>query len=113
LQYLIKKYLTQKITVDMVEEAKEFYFLHGEPFNYSGWMRIATVLRGNLPVRIRAVPEGTVVPNSNALVTIESTDPESFWVVSWLETVLVRLWYPITVCTNSYQLKKVIDHYFD
>ena len=38
-----------------------------------------------LPVRIRAVPEGSVVPTHQALMTIESTDPAAFWVPSYLE----------------------------
>ena len=50
---------------------------------------------------IRAVPEGTVVPTHNALMTIESTDPGSFWLPSYLETALLRVWYPITVATLS------------
>ncbi len=60
---------------------------------------------------IRAVPEGSVVPTHNALMTVESTDPEAFWVVSWLETMLVRLWYPITVATQSWHVKQTILRY--
>jgi nicotinamide phosphoribosyltransferase len=113
LQYYVNKYLTTRVTTEMVEEAKQFYAAHGEPFNYDGWMRIATVLGGKLPVRIRAVPEGTVVKTSNILVSIESTDPETFWVASWLETMLVRLWYPINVATLSYYTRKVFERFFD
>src|SRR5277367_430588 len=78
LQYIINEYLTHRFTVEEVEEAKIFLEMHGEPFNYEGWMYIAKDLDGKLPVRIRAVPEGTVVPTHNALVTIESTDPKVF-----------------------------------
>ena len=94
--------------VEEVEEAKEFFTAHGEPFNYEGWMYIAKDLGGKLPVRIRAVPEGTVVPTHNALVTIESTDPKVFWIVSWLETMLLRVWYPINVATRSRTIKGII-----
>lgn len=108
LQYIIKKYLTHRVTVAEVEEAKEFWEAHGEPFNYEGWMYIATKLKGKLPVRIRAVPEGSVIPTHNVLVTIESTDPEVFWVVSWIETMLLRVWYPINVATRSHKIKQII-----
>jgi nicotinamide phosphoribosyltransferase len=108
LQYYLKKYLTHRVTVEEVEEAKEFFELHGEPFNYDGWMYIATQLEGKLPVRIRAVPEGTVVPTHNILVSIESTDPKVFWVVSWVETMLLRVWYPINVATRSHKIKQII-----
>ena len=103
LQYLLKRYLSTPITLSMVEEAKAFFEAHGEPFPYEGWMYIVTNLGGRLPIRIRAVPEGTVVPTGNALMTIESTDEIVPWVVSWLETMLLRgIWYPTTVATKSY-----------
>jgi len=113
LQYLLKEYLTRRIEPWMVDEAKEFFATHGEPFNAAGWSLIAEELQGRLPVRIRAVPEGSVVPVHNALVTIESTDPRLFWVVGWLETQLMRVWYPITVATLSWHLRRVIQSYLD
>lgn len=108
LQYYLKKYLTHRVTVEEVEEAKEFFEAHGEPFNYEGWMYIAKDLGGKLPVRIRAVPEGSVVPTHNVLVSIESTDPKVFWVVSWIETMLLRVWYPINVATRSHKIRQII-----
>jgi nicotinamide phosphoribosyltransferase len=108
LQYYLKEYLSHRVTVEEVEQAKELYAAHGEPFNYEGWMYIAKDLKGKLPVRIRAVPEGKVIPTHNILVSIESTDPKVFWVVSWLETMLLRIWYPITVATRSHLIKQII-----
>lgn len=108
LQYYLKKYLTHRVTMAEVEEARIFFTAHGEPFNYEGWKYIATELKGKLPVRIRAVPEGMVVPTHNILVSIESTDPKVFWVVSWIETMLLRVWYPINVATRSHKIKQII-----
>lgn len=108
LQYLLEEYLTQPVTMGDVAEADAFLTSHGEPFNRAGWERIVNKFGGYMPVRIRAVPEGTVVPMRNVLMTVESTDPETFWIVSWLETQLCRLWYPITVATRSWNLKKLI-----
>lgn len=103
LQYLLKEYLTKPIRYADVCEARDFFADHGLPFNSAGWHRVVDL--GHLPIRIRAVPEGTIVPNRNVLMTIESTDPKTFWVVNWLETMLVRLWYPITVATRSWYVK--------
>lgn len=108
LQYYLKKYLSHRVTVEEVEEAKEFFEAHGEPFNYEGWLYIAKELGGKLPVRIRAVPEGSVIPTHNVLVSIESTDPKVFWVVSWIETMLLRVWYPINVATRSRKIRGII-----
>jgi nicotinamide phosphoribosyltransferase len=74
-------------------------------------MYIATQLQGKLPVRIKAVAEGTIVPTHNVLMTIESTDETVAWVVNWLETALVRTWYPISVATLSRECAKAIMPY--
>lgn len=108
LQYILKRYLSQPIEPWMVEEANTLLTTHGLPFNYEGWQYIAEDLKGRLPVRIKAVPEGSVIPVHNVLMTVESTDPKVFWLASWLETLLMRVWYPITVATKSWHLKQRI-----
>lgn len=109
----ILKTLEQGITKEDVEEAKAFLTAHGEPFNYEGWMHIVEKHGGKLPLKIRAVPEGTIVPTHNVLATVESTDPECFWIVSWFETMLLRVWYPITVATQSWHIKQIIKGYLE
>ena len=111
LQYLLKEYLSKPVTMENVEEAKEIAALHGVPFNYDGWKYIVEQLGGKIPVRIRAVPEGTKVPNQNVLMTCESTDPNVPWITTYIETLLMRTWYPITVCTQSYTIKQLILKY--
>jgi nicotinamide phosphoribosyltransferase len=111
LQYILKEYLSKPITMEMVEEAKTFFEAHGEPFPYDGWKYIATDLKGKLPILIRAAKEGAVIPTHNVLMTVESTDPRVFWVVTWVETMLMRVWYPTTVATQSWHIKKIIHQY--
>jgi nicotinamide phosphoribosyltransferase len=110
LQYFLLHYLTRPITKAHVEEAERFFVAHGEPFNRAGWDYLVERYGGRFPVRIRAVPEGTVVPTSNVLFDIELTapDPRVFWVVSWLETLLVQVWYPTTVASLSFYCKRQI-----
>ena len=109
LQAFIKEYLLEPITQADIDVAEELLTLHGEPFNRSGWQYILDKHRGYLPVVIRAVPEGSVVPVRNVLATIENTDPECFWLTTWLETALLRaVWYGTTVATQSYTIKQVI-----
>lgn len=40
---------------------------------------------GHLPIEIKAVPEGSVIPRGNVLFTVESTDPECYWLTNWVE----------------------------
>jgi len=111
LQYFLKEYLSTPVTMDMIDEAEELFALHfGDKtlFNRAGWEYIVNKHGGKLPVRIRAVPEGTVVPTLNVLMTVENTDPECYWLTNYLETLLSQTWYPSTVATNSREMKKLI-----
>jgi nicotinamide phosphoribosyltransferase len=109
LQAYIKEYLTTPITKADVDEAAKFLAAHGEPFPLAGWMRVVEQHNGYLPIRISAVAEGTPVPVGNILASIESTDPQIPWIVSWMETQILRaIWYPTTVATRSLYCKKVI-----
>ena len=109
LQAFIKKYLTVCVTHADVDEAKEMWTAHGLPFNEAGWRYVVDVHGGRLPVKINALPEGSRVPVGVPLVTIENTDPECFWLTTWLETALLRaIWYPTTVATVSSSIRDVI-----
>lgn len=108
LQYLLGRYLTRRVTRENVEEARALIEAHGEPFPYKGWRRVVDVHGGRIPLEIRAVPEGTVVPIHNVLMSATNTDPELPWLVGWFETMLMRVWYPTTVCTQSYHLRGII-----
>lgn len=46
---------------------------------------------GHLPIEIKAVPEGSVIPRGNVLFTVESTDPECYWLTNWVEVSLFCL----------------------
>lgn len=113
LQYTLKAYLVGKVfTKEDVDEARMFAHAHfgtDEVFNYVGWTRLLEKHGGKLPLRIRAVPEGMVIPVKNVLMTIENTDPEFPWLTNWAETILLRgTWYPITVGTLSWHIKQEI-----
>ncbi|AKH17525.1 nicotinate phosphoribosyltransferase [Deinococcus soli (ex Cha et al. 2016)] len=108
LQYILDRYLTTRVTADMVEEARALIEAHGEPFPFDGWMRVVNVHGGKLPLEVRAVPEGTLVPIHNVLLSCTNTDPELPWLVGWFETMLMRVWYPTTVATQSWHIREII-----
>lgn len=114
LQMFLKRYLVKPISHDDIDEAKAIYSLHGVPFNEEGWRYIVENHQGRLPLRIQALPEGTVLPIHNALVQVVNTDPKCAWLTSFIETALLRaVWYPTTVATQSFHCKKIIHQYMD
>lgn len=112
LQYYLQEYLAGKFfSYDDIFFAEHFcqkHFGRDDLFNRKGWQHIWWEHGGKLPVSIKAVPEGTVVPTSNVLMTIENTDPEVPWLTNFLETLLVQVWYPMTVATLSREMKRLI-----
>ncbi len=113
LQYYLMKYLSKPISLEDINEAHELVCAHGLPFSRENWEYILEEHNGYLPVRIRSVKEGTVVNGSNVLVTIESTDEKAAWIVGYLETLIMKVWYPTTVCSLSYEILKTIDNFME
>jgi len=111
LQYYLKKFLAKKITQENLEETQALCKAHGVPFNKAGWQHIVTFHSGRLPVVIRALPEGTVVRPKEVIMTIENTDPHCAWLTSFLETLLLKVWYPTTVASKSRMVRKLIEHH--
>jgi len=109
LQAFIKEYLSRPITQQDIDEAELVITAHGLTFNRTGWERLLEKHGGYLPLRIEAVPEGSIVPVSNVVCQIVNTDPEFYWLPSYIETALLRaIWYPSTVASISYYCKTII-----
>ncbi len=117
LQYFLKTYLEgQAFSRADVDAAANFLpqvFGRDDVFDRSNFDYILEKHEGRLPVKIKAVPEGTTVPVGNVLMTIENTDPTCFWLTNFLETLLVQVWYPCTVATISKEVRKVIETYYE
>ena len=105
LQMLLKE-LTVPITKGMIKEAKTYFELHMATFDEDRWYHIVNEHDGRLPLTIWAVPEGTVCKAGDPLIVVENTDPKCFWLTNYVETLLVQVWAPTTVATNSYHMKK-------
>eukprot|EP01060_Flectonema_neradi_P006721 TRINITY_DN145_c2_g1_i2.p1 TRINITY_DN145_c2_g1~~TRINITY_DN145_c2_g1_i2.p1 ORF type:complete len:473 (+),score=130.05 TRINITY_DN145_c2_g1_i2:78-1496(+) len=113
LQYMMMKHLAGvRVTKEKIDEAEELCKAHfagnTATFNRAGWEYIVEKHGGKLPIVIKAIPEGTVVDVKNCLMTIENTDEKCFWLTNYIETLLVQVWYPMTVATHSRACKKEI-----
>lgn len=109
LQMFLKRYLAQPVTRAHVEEAEELVAAHGLPFNRTGWEALIDRHGGFLPLTIEALPEGMVAPAGTPLVQLRNTDPDFFWLPTFIETALLRaVWYPSTVATVSWHVRRMI-----
>jgi nicotinamide phosphoribosyltransferase len=117
LQYLIKEYLEGVVvTQEGIEWGDKLALAHfGTPdmFNRGMWEHILNKHGGKLPVRIKAVPEGSVIPIDNVMMTIENLDPECYALTNHLETLLCHVWASSTCATLSREVKKMFKVYLD
>lgn len=110
-QYMVAAFLEGIVcTPRQVERDAAFFAPHffGDQtiHNRAGWDLIANEHGGRLPLRICAVPEGSVVRTRNVLMTFENLDPRLPWLTNYFETIGLHPWYPTTVATGSYHMKK-------
>ncbi len=116
LQYILKKYLEGPVvSQEKIDEADRLISSHiGEDiFNRAGWEYILDKHEGRLPIEIKAVSEGTPVDVGNVLMTAVNTDKKSYWLVNYLESLLLQVWYPSTVATLSAEVRKLANFYLE
>ncbi len=67
---------------------------------------------GYLPIKIKALPEGSHVPYGVPVLTIVNTDPKFFWLVNYLESVMsAELWKASTSATTAHAYwKRFVQH---
>jgi nicotinamide phosphoribosyltransferase len=67
---------------------------------------------GYLPLEVKTLPEGTLVPFRVPMLTIENTDDRFFWLTNYLETLLSTLmWKPSTTASIARVYRQVLDKY--
>lgn len=67
---------------------------------------------GYLPLTIKALPEGTLVPLRVPMLTIQNTDPRFYWLTNYIETLAsCELWQPCTSATIAHEYRKILDKY--
>lgn len=107
LQAIIMNNFLEPITLDDINEAEmqsESTFGTKKYFNRDVWEKVLKL--GYLPIKIKSLPEGMEVPEGTPLFTIESTESWFATTVNALETLLMQVWYPTTIATNSLYIKK-------
>lgn len=67
---------------------------------------------GYLPLKIQALPEGTLVPLRVPMLTIQNTDPRFYWLTNYIETLAsCELWQSSTSATIAHEYRKILNKY--
>ena len=118
LQYFIKSYLIEEWSVFFESDKKAAVANHqrilSAMLGYPVDVRYLEDLHdlGYLPLRIKALPEGTLVPYQVPAMTIVNTKPGFQWLTNMIETVMSCENWPIqTSATTSFAYLKVFQEY--
>jgi nicotinamide phosphoribosyltransferase len=69
---------------------------------------------GYLPILVKAIPEGNLVPIKVPVLTICNTHPDFYWVTNYLETIISNLlWKPMTSATIAREYRKVLQSWME
>lgn len=120
LQYFIKEYLLDYFNENFFAQPKEKVMqayqrriatsLGADLPSYEHIGRLHDL--GYLPVEIKALPEGSLVPMKVPCLTIVNTLPEFYWLTNFLETLLsTSTWQACTSATIAYEYRKLLNKY--
>lgn len=69
---------------------------------------------GYLPIEIKALPEGTMVPIGTPMIEISNTHPDFAWCTNFIETLMLsELWYTMCVATTSKEYRDIANKWFE
>lgn len=113
LQHLVKKYLLGKFQKEFFDKPWEEvedeykYAIHTDTEHIKALHDLQY-----LPIKIKALPEGSRCPIRVPCMTIRNTLPEFFWLTNYLETLIsCQLWQPITSATLAAEYWKILSKY--
>jgi len=102
------------ITEEHINHASEIFKAHfsSDIFDRKPWEKIVKYHEGRLPLKVCALPEGTIVPLGTPMVTVESTDTDCATIVAHFEGLIQKaIWYSTTVATTSLAYSSAMKHF--
>jgi len=117
MRHVVEQYLSAQWTQDDVDNAAVFYATHNSgfseyPFPRELFEKVVRENNGYFPVRVDALPDGTVVHARTPVYQITASGEYSH-LVTFLETLLTHIWYPTCVATLARRLRTAIQNAFD
>jgi nicotinamide phosphoribosyltransferase len=127
IRYAFDTIISRQITQTDIDEADAWLLQHGvanTPMQWPRelWQRIVDLYNGYIPVEIRALREGSVVyPQIPCFEIIarqgelaQYVEADQFqYLVTWLETALMRIWSPMVTATKSAHVYNLLKEAFE
>lgn len=67
---------------------------------------------GYLPIKIKAVREGAIVPMKTPSYTVVNTHPDFYWLTNYIESLIsCMIWKPCTSATTAFHYRKEFERH--
>jgi nicotinic acid phosphoribosyltransferase len=122
MRYLFETVISHRVEQFEVDEAAEYLKTHGVAKSAMNWpqhlWQKVVDNGGYIPVKVKALRDGTVVypqiPCFSLTASVDDmTGDEFVYLVTWLETALMRLWSPTVTATKSRHVWELLRAAFD
>lgn len=119
LQYYIREYLQRQwkdhffnVSFDIIEKSYKRFHKHFSQMDVTADHLKALHDLGYLPLEIKALPEGSLVPERVPYFTIKNTVPGFGWLVNYLETNMSNVLWDYSVnATIAYMYRNLLSKY--
>lgn len=83
--------------------------------NAYGLQKIADLYNlGYLPIEIKALPEGTLVPMHVPMFSIENTHKDFAWLPQALESLIsAEMWHPMIAATVGHTYRQIVNKFYE
>jgi nicotinic acid phosphoribosyltransferase len=121
LRYAFDTILSRRITQQDIDEADAWLQQHGvanTPMEWPKdlWQTVVDKYDGYIPLQVKALREGSVIYPQIPVFEIIATeiDGDQFqYLVTYLETALMRIWSPMVTATKSAMVRAYLQEKFD
>ncbi len=102
-----KEFFSKPKAEILADIREELSLYSNAPYNVDHFAALHDL--GYLPLRIKALPEGSLVPVRIPMMTLTNTLPPFYWLPNYLESVISnKMWMPVNSATIAYQFRKLL-----
>ena len=114
LQYYIKEYLCTKLEPWMAERFIDRARRITGSISENAKSQVRNLCNlGYYPLKIKSLPEGSITKKGVPLFTLTNTIDGYQWLPGFVESLLLKCWYPSVVATTSRKYRKLVNELFD
>lgn len=104
----VERVFRAPITEDMIDQANKAAIKMGVWFPNELFYKITERHGGRFPIEVKAIPDGTWVPQGTPFAQVRNTVEGFGELVTWWEARLLKAWFPSACATRAYAMRQYL-----